>query len=157
MSADQISKAQERETLEQIMDLIQGIGGDDSYVGMAMKGVYEVAISNIENDFADNLADRACNAENSAEKYMKQCEGLVIAIEKSKAEAVEAKQLQKEAQEAVAILQKELHKLREGSAAAIQSLRAAQIQAGSLELELRSAKQEIIELKAKLYDLMTKE
>lgn len=144
MSANQISKAQERETLEQIMELVQKIGGDDSYVGMAMKGVYEVAVSNIENDCADSLAAHVRSARNNAEKHKNECEALKAEVKAYEAEAVEAMQLQKEAQQAVAVLQREVHKLREESVADIHARQAAQIKSGTLELELRSAKQEVM-------------
>jgi hypothetical protein len=45
------TKTQEREALEQISNIIAGLG-DDSYVGTAFKGAFDYAEQNIENDAA---------------------------------------------------------------------------------------------------------
>lgn len=52
------TKAQEREALEQIKELVKGLGSD-SYVGAAFDGCFEVAEENIENDFFTNAIEKA--------------------------------------------------------------------------------------------------
>ncbi|MGX8710300.1 MAG: hypothetical protein ACQGTM_08645 [bacterium] len=82
------TKKQELETLEKIMDMVEKIGGDDSYVGTAMKGVYEIARSNIENDFGESLAE---NLEDAKKRE--------AILKKDLSEAVEAwNQLKRETQ-----------------------------------------------------------
>jgi hypothetical protein len=56
------TKDQERKALEQIRKIVEGLGSD-SYVGTAFEGCFEIAESNIENDFACSLQQRAEGAE----------------------------------------------------------------------------------------------
>jgi len=156
MSADQASKLQERETLEQIMALIQKIGGDDSYIGLAMKGVYEVAISNIENDFGDSMAERAEMAITRAEKYAKEADTYKAEAEETRQTAETYKRLHNEAVDIVSTIQDELDRERTDHTARIEAEQAAKRRAEGTAIDLFLAKREIIELKAKLYDLMTK-
>lgn len=46
-----ITKANERKALEQIKQIVESIGGENSYVGMAFKGAFELAEENIKHDF----------------------------------------------------------------------------------------------------------
>lgn len=47
------TKAQERKALEQIRKIVEGLG-ENSYIGTAMEGVWEMAEENIENDFGNS-------------------------------------------------------------------------------------------------------
>lgn len=51
-----MTKAQEREALKRIANLIDA-AGPDSYIGMAFAGCVEIAADNIENDFGNSLKD----------------------------------------------------------------------------------------------------
>lgn len=55
------TKDQERKALEQIRNIVTGLG-EDSYIAAAFEGCWEVAEDNIENDFACNAMDRAAQA-----------------------------------------------------------------------------------------------
>ncbi len=46
-----ITKADERKVLEQIKKIVEGLG-EESYIGTAFKGVFELAEENIEYDAA---------------------------------------------------------------------------------------------------------
>ena len=48
------TKEQERAALAQIREIIAGLG-EDSYVGKAFEGCFEIAESNIDNDFMDSM------------------------------------------------------------------------------------------------------
>ena len=52
------TKDQERKALEKIKGIVQEIGGEDSYIGMAFKGCFDIAEQNIFNDFGDSWMDR---------------------------------------------------------------------------------------------------
>lgn len=52
------TKAEERQALAKIAKIIEGVGGADSYIGMAMEGCIEMAEENITNDFADSYKGR---------------------------------------------------------------------------------------------------
>ena len=52
------TKDQERKALEEIKAIVEKVGGDQSYIGMAFKGCFEIAEDNIANDFGDSWMDR---------------------------------------------------------------------------------------------------
>lgn len=56
------TKSQEREALEKIKQIVAGLG-EDSYIWTAFEGCFEIAESNIDNDFACSMKDRADRAE----------------------------------------------------------------------------------------------
>lgn len=56
------TKEQERKALEKIRKIVEELG-EDSYIGTAFEGCFEVAEENIENDFACSMKQRAESAE----------------------------------------------------------------------------------------------
>lgn len=56
------SKQQERETLEAIRKMVAELG-ENSYIGTAFEGCFEIAEQNIENDFGGSMKQRADGAE----------------------------------------------------------------------------------------------
>lgn len=56
------TKEQERKALAQIRKIVEGLG-QDSYIGTAFEGCFEIAEENIENDFACSMKQRAESAE----------------------------------------------------------------------------------------------
>lgn len=63
------TKEQERKALEQIREIVNGLG-EDSYIGAAFEGCFEIAEENIENDFACSMKQRAESAEAEAHHQM---------------------------------------------------------------------------------------
>lgn len=61
------TKEQERKALEQIRKIVEGLG-ENSYIGTAFEGCFEIAESNIENDFADSMANKFWHAMRKAEQ-----------------------------------------------------------------------------------------
>ena len=61
------TKAQEREALQKIRRIVEGLG-EDSYIGTAFAGCFDIAESNILNDFACSMKSRAESAEAELEK-----------------------------------------------------------------------------------------
>lgn len=51
------TKEQERKALAQIRKIVDGLG-ENSYIGMAFEGCYEIAEENIENDFGGSMKSR---------------------------------------------------------------------------------------------------
>lgn len=51
------TKEQERKALEQIRKIVEGLG-ENSYIGMAFEGCFEDAEGNIENDFGCSMKER---------------------------------------------------------------------------------------------------
>ena len=54
------TKQQERDALAEIYDIIEMLG-ENSYVGAALDGCLDLAISNIENDFCESMKERCEN------------------------------------------------------------------------------------------------
>ena len=52
------TKEQERKALEKIRKIITDLG-EDSYIGTAFEGCFEIAEENINNDFACSMKQRA--------------------------------------------------------------------------------------------------
>lgn len=62
------TKEQERKALEKIRKIVEELG-EDSYIGTAFEGCFEVAEENIENDFACSMKQRAESAEEKAKHF----------------------------------------------------------------------------------------
>jgi len=60
------TKEQERKVLEQIRKMVEELG-TDSYIAMAFEGCFEIAESNIDNDFGCSMKQRVESAERKAE------------------------------------------------------------------------------------------
>lgn len=83
------TKEQERKALEQIRKIVEGLG-EDSYIGVAFEGCFEIAENNIESDFFCSMKQRMETAERTVKIYGEEREGL-----KSRAEHLE-RQLERE-------------------------------------------------------------
>ena len=74
------TKEQERKALEQIKKIVQSLG-ENSYVGTAFEGCFEIVAENIENDFGDSMQDRWLTAERKYEEACGEIEGLKNRLE----------------------------------------------------------------------------
>lgn len=63
------TKEQERKALAQIRKIVDGLG-EGSYIGTAFEGCFEIADSNIENDFGWSMQQRAESAEKKAAAWL---------------------------------------------------------------------------------------
>lgn len=146
------TKEQERKVLAQIKKLVEELG-EDSYIGTAFEGCFEIAEQNIENDWACSMKDRAEIAErklNALElrynqdvdhlqgvkehlekelnEYNKRVSGFELSLENAREDKEDAKA--------------EANDLARGLEEALE--------------ENEALKTEIVNLKAKLYDLIAK-
>lgn len=134
------TKAQERKALEQIRKIVEGLG-EDSYIGMAFEGCFEIAEENIENDFGCSMKQKWESAEKkvanlmderrSAELFLSEKMDEIEKLERSYNEMIEAKNTWKN----------DWLKLRD--------------EKKEQDAKVESLEAEIIKLKAKLYDMMT--
>ncbi len=62
------TKQQEREALEKIRNIVADLG-QDSYIGSAFEGCFEIAEENIDNDFACSMKQRAEKAERDVQHF----------------------------------------------------------------------------------------
>ena len=143
------TKAEERKALEQIRKIIEGLG-KDSYIGIAVEGMLEDAAENIENDFALSMKDRVDYqmAENAE-------------LEKRLAEIEKKYELAKNEVELARRTVVDESKRRQEIEARLRETEKVAADRLNEILEAKETTREqadqIIRLKAKLYDLMTAE
>lgn len=142
------TKEQERKALEQIKKILAGLG-ENSYIGTAMDGMIEDAEENIENDFAMSWKDRAIGAQSENDSLRTMNERLQKQVKELEAK-VSVREMEIESKESdlnlVITRKNEYHDsmIEEANARAEAEQKVAELE------------NEIIKLKAKLYDLMTK-
>ena len=119
------TKEQERKALAQIRKIVESLG-DDSYVGTAFEGCFEIAETNIQNDWACSMKQRAEEAEKKLEKI-----GGERLIQRNVQLANDLEQMRKEKFE-------------------------AENELGCRGSEIVDLKNEIVKLKARLFDLIDK-
>ena len=142
------TKEQERKVLEQIRKMVEELGVD-SYIAMAFEGCFEIAESNIDNDFGCSMKQRTESAERKAE----------TAAQREKAAEKDRDYFQKEASRLGGIVEeleeekrnlaKEQREMGEKYSETVSKCKEQQERADRLE-------DENIRLKAKLYDLICK-
>ena len=76
------TKDQERKALEKIRKIVEELG-EDSYIGMAFEGCFEIAEENIENDFGCSMKQRWETAEKNAEDFKRTAEYYAAEQEKA--------------------------------------------------------------------------
>ena len=153
------TKEMERKALEEIRNIVEDLG-KDSYIGMAMDGVFEDAEQNIENDWAMSWKERA-------ETYNKKLEELAKIYDRDTYESSRKLELtQKELETAKHHMELEAERanaLKEKLDTETKCCDLRRQEAYEKEQEIFNLKEqisfkdrEIMELKAKLYDLMVK-
>lgn len=145
------SKDQERKALQQIKEIVNGLGSD-SYLAAAFSGCFEDAEEDIENDFALCWKDRAESAGRRIEELearerelMAQLEAADKAIQ-SKAEEVEE---HLERGTSLILERNEARRIAENLQAELVEERRNREYTEALK---RVQDQEILKLKARLYD-----
>ena len=152
------TKEQERKALEKIRRIVTELG-ENSYVGMAFEGCFEIALDNINNDFGNDPMDLLRSAREEAESWKNK-----VADEQLKAKAINEAHLEEvnKLQETIERLTGQLASEKEygdrkreevGEATNTAMEYFDSLQATKQKLE--EAEDTIIKLKAKLYDLMT--
>lgn len=85
------TKEQELKALEKIKKIVADLG-EDSYIGMAFEGCFEIAEDNIENDFGCSMKQRAESSAAEAAKYKEMYESAVTDYEAEKRTVEELEQ-----------------------------------------------------------------
>lgn len=133
------TKAQERKALEQIRKIVEGLG-EESYIGRAFEGCFEMAQENIDNDFWNSPKECLRNARDNADEQRKK-------VQELKQELQEAKE---DTQEWIKKYDRLHEKANEYANSAKENWNNFREQEDKVEeLELENMK-----LKAKLYDMM---
>lgn len=128
-----------RDTLEKIRKMVEQLG-PDSYLATAFEGCFDLAAENIDNDWACSMADRA----RSAEKRVAELEDkLSEAVKDYEAAHAAAHAVAEEKDAEIARLKDQLKQIQETAR-----------WNGQRCDEEATAEAEVIQLKAKLYDLL---
>lgn len=133
------TKDQERKALEQIRKIVAGLG-EESYIGRAFEGCMEMAQDNIDSDFWNSMKERAELNQVEAEKWMDKCHEL-------EERAAKAEDMVNKAQDRIDGWIARYHDSEDAAVENGRIAREAQNRVAELE-------DEIIRLKAKLYDMM---
>ena len=142
------TKEQERKVLEQIRKMVEELGVD-SYIAMAFEGCFEIAESNIDNDFGCSMKQRTESAERKAETAAQREKAAEKDRDYFQKEASRLSGIVEELEEEKRNLAKEQREMGEKYSETVSKCKEQQERADSLE-------DENIRLKAKLYDLICK-
>lgn len=142
------SKQEERKALEQIKNIVAALG-ENSYIATAFEGCFEIAEENIENDFACSMKKRKEAAEYAEDKLREK----IVKLETSaKAQETNLHLAQTELEESKRVSDA----LRNRAELAEQTMRDEADRAKRLAEKNARQAQEILVLKARLYDLLYK-
>ena len=152
-----VSKEQERKALEQIKKIVDGLG-PDSYIATAFDGCFEDAEENIRNDWALSMKDRYETERRKSKDLQKDVESLKSDLRKEKEVSEELGKAIKNAQEQKNTMtlenKREMDALKDQVADLLERESELVASRDDAELKAEAAENEIIRLKAKLYDLM---
>lgn len=144
------TKQQEREALDKIRKLVEQLG-PDSYLATTFEGCFDLAAENIENDWARSMADRVRRAEKRAAELEDELAESVKDYEAAHAAAHEIA-AQKDAE--IEQLRAQLKQSQETARWNGQRCDEEATAAGEAQRRAEAAETEVIQLKAKLYDLL---
>lgn len=143
------TKAQERKALEQIRKIVEGLG-ENSYIGTAFEGCFEIAEENIENDFGLSMKGRCEEAEKKIKQY-KAVRDELAEDNKNLIEKLNSKD------STLNSMQEDCNYWREHCKEVQSNYYNEEARCEALEEKIKEQAQQILELKAKLYDYMVKE
>lgn len=147
------TKEQERKALEQIKKIVEGLG-EDSYVATAFTGCFEDAEENIENDFAFSMYGRFKSIESEYRELYKEYHELAKQMPKleseiqSQSEIID--QLRSSSVEDSNTITRQID-------AYVELMNTYDFTFAEQTARIKELEQEVIVLKAKLYDLIVKE
>ena len=140
------TKNDERNALAEIWHIVDSLG-PDSYIGTAFEGCWEIASSNIENDFADSMKEQCESAREDAAHYHHACVDLTARVDELNRALDGAEEENASLRSEIGSVREERDSLREENCALRDALNGA-------ESFIREKDAEIVRLKAKLYDYM---
>jgi hypothetical protein len=158
------TKQQEREALDKIRKIVEQLG-PDSYLATTFEGCFDLAAENIDNDWACSMADRARRAEKRAEEaeekrieaelgYNRLVDKLAEAEKDYEAAHAAAHAVAEEKDAEIAQLKAQLAQMQETARWNGQRCDEEATAAGEAQRRAEAAEAEVIQLKAKLYDLL---
>lgn len=152
------TKEQERKALEQIKKIVDSLG-ENSYVGTAFAGCFEIAEENIENDFACSMqerwlsVDRKLNEANGIIKHLK--DELAESEKDYEAAHAAAHAVADEKDAVIAKLKARISELLADNETGSDCIIKLNNSLVDTQNRAETAENEVVRLKAKLYDYMT--
>jgi len=144
------TKDDERRALKKIVEIMEGLGSN-SYVAMAFAGCVEIAEENIDNDWGYSMAQRCESAEKEARELKEKIQHMAHDVKALTSQISEANRKLDEKNDQIAGLNQTIDGIEEEKAKLTDQLTDQLIDESGYRAK---AEQEIIKLKAKLYDLM---
>lgn len=147
------TKEQERKALEQIKKIVEGLG-EGSYVAAAFEGCFEDAESNIENHFAGSMKNRYEFEAKRRSELFEQNKKLTLKV-LTLEDTVD--RLTKIIEIVEANADVDFNRIKTESDQSVEALKKEMDARFEAEHTIEALNQTILELKAKLYDLIVKE
>ena len=144
------TQQQERDTLEKIRKMVEQLG-PNSYLAAAFEGCFDLATENINNGRACSMADRARRAEKHTAELE---EELAESVKDYEAAHAAAHAVAEEKDAEIAQLKAQLTKMQETARWNGQRCDEEATTAREAKRRADAAEAEVIQLKAKLYDLL---
>lgn len=145
-----VTKQQERDALEKIRKIVEQLG-PDSYLATTFEGCFDLAAENIDNDWACSMADRARRAEKRAEELE---DKLTESVKDYEAAHAAAHAIAEEKDAEITQLKARIQELEETARWNGKRCDEEATAAGEAQRRADAAENEVIRLKAKLYDLL---
>ena len=133
------TKDQERKALEEIRAIVAGLG-EESYIGKAFEGCFEIAEGNIDNDFWNSPKECVRTARENADEQRKKVQELKLELQYAEDSAQEWK-------ERFNRIHEKANEYANSAKEHWNNFREQEEKVAALELET-------MKLKAKLYDMM---
>ena len=149
----QATKQQERDALAKIRQIVDTLG-PESYLATAFEGCFDLAAENIDNDWACSMADRARHAEKRAAELE---DKLAESVKDYEAAHEAAHTVAEEKDAEITKLKTQLDQMQRTARWNGRRCDEETIAAGEAQRRAEAAEAEVLRLKAKLYDYMTKE
>lgn len=147
------TKNDERNALTVIRRIVDRLG-PDSYIGTAFEGCWEIASDNIENDFADSMKERCESAREDAAHYHRACVDLTARVDDLNRAVKGAEEENAALRSEIGSVREDRDSIREENCALRAALNGAESFSREKDAEIEALRDEIVHLKAKLYDYM---
>lgn len=146
-------KEQERKAMEQIRKIVDGLG-EYSYIAAAMEGVWDIMEENISNDFAISMADKLKEKDKEIASMKDRAEKAEAELHDANLEIKSMSDHLQAANDNAANLFKLIDMKDETERKQSSEISRLHAENGDLVCTVASLKEEVIHLKAKLYDMI---
>ena len=142
-----VTKDEERQAVKKIAAIIESVGGASSYIGMTLKSWEAVALSNIDNDFGVCLTEEMERAGEKLAKVAGDVERLETMLDEADEKRGRAQAEACALANEVEILKAQIRDTEDENSQMVEEL-------VKKDEEIQRLENEIVRLKARLYDFM---